>query len=152
MSVFQILYGKGTLELRLPEGSSYQLLEQRQQHEPQDPIKILREALNNPIGGVDIRELTKTPKSILIITNDCTRPMPSHQTIPALIESFYLTAEHYDITILIATGLHRMMTKLEIQEQLGREVADNYRVVVHEASDASSLASFGMLSSEKSCS
>ena len=149
MQTIQMLYGSGTMELRIPQDSYCQILESRTQSVVSDPEKILRDALENPIGSADIRELTKTAKTILIITNDNTRPMPSNLTIPALIGQFFYPKEHYDITILIAAGLHRAMTDAEIRQQLGNEVAEKYPVVVHSATNQSSLTSFGLLPSGK---
>ena len=142
-----ILYGQGTKELCLPEQFPCQVIEPRENPVTDSPENILRSALENPIGGADIRELTKSAKKILLITNDNTRPMPSRLTIPALIGAFSRPEDSYDITILIATGLHRMMTDAEIRAQLGEEVAEAYRVVVHSATDHTSLARFGLLSS-----
>ena len=72
--------------------------------------------------------------------------MPSNLTIPAMIKSFCFPDTNYDITILIATGLHRPMTKEEMQEQFGDDVCRKYKIVNHIASDAASLASFGRMS------
>jgi nickel-dependent lactate racemase len=52
-----------------------------------------------------------------------------------------------DVTILIATGTHRASTDAERERMLGREIMDHYRVVDHDARDASSLASAGHTSS-----
>jgi len=149
MQAIQMQYGKTSLELHLPETSVCQILESRSLPQVDDPTALLKEALEHPIGSADIKELTKTAHKILIITNDNTRSLPSHLTIPALVKSFYHPEDAYEITVLIATGLHRLMTDAEIREQLGEEVAGKYPVVVHSAIDEASLASFGFLPSGK---
>ena len=147
MREFSVLYGQTTMAFELPEGITCQVVEPRAHRTTKCPEEILKNALKNPIGPADIHELTKTAEKILILTNDNTRPMPSRLTLPALIESFYHPEDHYDITILIATGLHRMMSDDEIKQQLGEEIAGRYKVVVHSAIDRENLISFGKLSS-----
>jgi nickel-dependent lactate racemase len=91
--------------------------------------------------------------------------MPSKITIPAIISSLSIPAGDGSptglpvnstdtpsrpsddcITILIATGLHRPMTRDEMVEQLGMDICSRYRVINHDARDLASLASFGKLS------
>ena len=146
MRKIEVLYGRGTRTLCVPDDVSCQIIEPRVHPASESPGQILKTALENPIGSVGIRELTRTAEKILLITNDNTRPMPSQQTIPALIESFYHPQGSYDITILIATGLHRLMSEAEIREHLGERLAAQFNVVVHSATDSSSLKSFGRMS------
>jgi len=147
MQTVSVLYGRGSQALQIPDGVAFQIIEPIGTATSESVEKTVQDALDNPIGSAGIRELTRTAHKILIITNDNTRPMPSRLTIPALIKNFYLAEARYDITILIATGLHRMMTELEIREQLGEELVAKYRVVVHSAIDREGLVSFGFLPS-----
>ena len=48
-----------------------------------------------------------------------------------------------DVTILIATGTHRINTPEEIERMLGREIARGCRIVCHNARDEASLADAG---------
>ena len=147
-------YGRSKLALRLPEGHPVQILEPRvitpaqgPEHESaHTPAQILRQALDHPIGAPTLRRLTEKAQKILIITNDHTRPMPSRDTIPAILASFHKPPDDYTITILVATGLHRPMTPEEMREQFGEEICDRYRIVNHDARDLASLIDFGKLS------
>jgi len=141
-----LLYGKSTLALQLPEGNAVQILESKETGIPGDAGDILRRALASPIASPGLAELTETAKKILIITNDNTRPMPSRLTIPAIIGSFRYPEENYEIAILIATGLHRPMTEDEKLEQFGSDICGKYRIINHVAGDKSSLAYFGKTS------
>ena len=119
METVKLSYGRTKLELRLPEGHPVQVLEPNAQRASGSQEEILQAALAKPIASPSLAELTQDAKTILIITNDNTRPMPSWLTIPAIVGSFCHPASHYDITILIATGLHRPMTGEEMREQFG---------------------------------
>jgi nickel-dependent lactate racemase len=48
-----------------------------------------------------------------------------------------------DVTIQVATGLHRPDTPAELDEMLGTEIARSLRVVQHDARDAGAHADFG---------
>ncbi|MDR0469077.1 MAG: nickel-dependent lactate racemase [Peptococcaceae bacterium] len=143
----QILYGKSTLKLQIPDGNPLRILASEGLSSSDAPDRILRRALSNPIGSLGLDDLTKDVRKILIITNDNTRPMPSKVTIPAMIDSFHSPADQYEITILIATGLHRPMTDEEMLEQFGSDLCGRYKIVNHIARDKDSLTSFGKLQS-----
>ena len=52
-----------------------------------------------------------------------------------------------DIVILIATGTHRANTRSELEEMLGPEILQRYRVVNHDARDRRSLVELGLTGS-----
>jgi len=143
---YSIPYGKTTIPFTPPDNRTIQLIEAKPFPAPPDQAKTVTDALNSPINSPTLSELTKDVKKILIITNDNTRPMPSRVTIPAIIQSFYHPEDKYDITILIANGLHRAMTQAEMDEQFGRELTGRYRFVNHRAADETQLAYHGRLS------
>lgn len=146
LTEYKLPFGKKTISFNPPPGYKIQLIEPKARNAPHNQCDIIRRALNNPINSPNLRELTRHAKKILIITNDNTRPMPSRLTIPAIIESFYYSETSYDITILIATGLHRKMTSEEMDEQFGLKLTSRYNFVNHVATDESKLAYRGMLS------
>ncbi|MDD4096868.1 MAG: lactate racemase domain-containing protein, partial [Oscillospiraceae bacterium] len=144
---YDIQYGKGAVRLTLPARASAQLIEPRIHPAPENETALVRQALDHPIDSPTLRELSRDVKKILIITNDNTRPMPSRITLPAILDSFYYPASAYDVTILIATGLHRKMTADEMVEQYGCEITENCKIVNHVASDESELVFLGSLRS-----
>ncbi len=113
---------------------------------PQDSGSIVQKALESPICSPTLRELSRDAKKIVIITNDNTRPMPSNITLPILLQSFFYPETYYDITIMIANGLHRKMTQAEKLEKLGPELCGKFRVVNHDAMDEHMLHYLGRLS------
>ena len=146
MKVIDLPYGREKIQLRLPKNQRCQILEPKAYTTEATADQILNHALENPIGSPKLREMTKAAKKILIITNDHTRPMPSTLTIPAMIGRFFAPEEEYNITILIATGLHRPMTQQEMLEQFGNEICRKHKLVNHFAKDEANLASFGKMS------
>ena len=48
--------------------------------------EIVERALDNPIGSPSLEELAKGKKNVVIISSDHTRPVPSHVTMPILLD------------------------------------------------------------------
>ncbi|MGI6316948.1 MAG: nickel-dependent lactate racemase [Christensenellales bacterium] len=108
---------------------------------------IVLAALGNPIGTQRLCELTRDKQSVLVITSDHTRPVPSHITMPLLLKEIRRGKPEVSITILIATGMHRPTTKEELLERFGSEIVNNESIVIHKASADEDMAFFGTLPS-----
>ena len=95
--------------------------------------ELVRMALNNPIGQIPLSELAVGKKHIVIISSDHTRPVPSHITMPIILEEIRKNNKDVDITILIATGMHRPTTHEELVEKYGEKIVKEERIVIHNA-------------------
>jgi nickel-dependent lactate racemase len=112
-----------------------------------DPMEALTGAIRAPLGGgPPLADLARPGRSIAISVCDVTRAQPRREMLTALFREMP-DVRPDDVTILIATGTHRASTDAERERMLGREIMDHYRVVDHDARDASSLASAGHTSS-----
>jgi lactate racemase len=130
----QIAFGKHGLALDLPNGPSYEILKVHSAPAIANVRAALEQALDFPIGSPSLAELAAGKRSAAISVCDITRPAPNAVTLPPLLERLHrggISAEN--ITILIATGLHRPATPEELQVILGQEIAARYRVVNHDA-------------------
>ncbi len=143
---WKLPYGKKFLDLSIHENIPVQVLEPSIPEPTETQEELVRKALASPVSSPTLRELTKDVRKIVIITNDNTRPMPSRITIPIIIDSFFYPERYYDITILIACGLHRKMTREEMEEQYGKELCAKYKIVNHDAKDEKQLTNLGKLS------
>ena len=127
-------FGRQGLELQMPAGPSYRLLEARWAKPLADEAGAIEAALDSPIGTAPLSELARGRGSAAISVCDITRPAPNRRTLPPVLrrlEAAGIPKEH--TTILIATGLHRPATGEEIREILGEEIASSYPVVNHNA-------------------
>lgn len=95
--------------------------------------ELVEEALANPIGTKRLRELAKGKKKVTLVTSDHTRAVPSKLTLPILLREIREGNPDADITILIATGLHRPTTEAEQRRMFGDAIVDNEKIVVNEA-------------------
>lgn len=109
--------------------------------------EIVRHALENPIGTPRLCDLARDKAKILVITSDHTRPVPSAVTMPILLEEIRTGNPGAEITILVATGMHRPTTEAELRAKFGDAVVDSETFVIHRASAAEEMAFFGTLPS-----
>jgi nickel-dependent lactate racemase len=127
-------FGRQGLDLTLPDGPRYEVIESRSASPLPDVHAALDEALDRPIGCKPLSVLAASKKTAAISVCDITRPAPNWLTLPPLLRRLHDAGIPVDgITILIATGLHRAATPGEIQAILGPEIAGKYRVVNHDA-------------------
>lgn len=113
---------------------------------------IVNEALENPINSQKLRDIAIGKEKVLIITSDHTRPVPSHITLPILLKEIRKGNKNADITILIATGLHRATTKDEMIKKYGEEIVNNEKMVIHDAFKCEDMVELGNLPSGRLCS
>lgn len=95
--------------------------------------EIIKDALSNPIGQVPLCELAKGKKTVTIVTSDHTRAVPSKITLPILLAEIRKGSPDAEITILVATGLHRPTTEEEMRRMFGDNIVDNEKIVVNKA-------------------
>jgi nickel-dependent lactate racemase len=130
----ELAFGKNGISLDLPSGFNYQVLETRSVAPLADPIRSVESALDHPIGTPPLVELAKGKQSASISVCDITRPAPNPTTLPLVLRRLEQGGiRRENITILIATGLHRAATDAEIRQICGAEIAAMYRVVNHNA-------------------
>ena len=109
--------------------------------------ELVKEALANPIGQVKLSELAKDKKHIVIISSDHTRPVPSHITMPVILEEIRKNNPEVKVSILIATGMHRPTTYQELVDKYGQKIVDEETIVVHDAYKDEDMTFKGILPS-----
>lgn len=77
-------------------------------------------ALEHPIAAESLEELAAGKKDVVIITSDITRPVPSYQILPAVINCLHKAGvKNEEITVILALGSHRKHTEAEKQKLVG---------------------------------
>ena len=135
MSIYKIPYFKEHLTLELPEERvSGVLLSKTEDYNPGlSQEELVRKALANPVSSKKLEELVLGKKHVVIISSDHTRPVPSHITMPILLETIRKANSDIKISILIATGMHRPTTHEELVAKYGEEIVKNENIVIHNA-------------------
>lgn len=153
MHTFNLPFGKEKIKLELPEEQVAGVLVSHA-HEykaPKSEAELVADALANPIGSPKLSDLAKGKKNCVIISSDHTRPVPSHVIMPQLLAELRKGKPDIDITILIATGMHRATTKEELIAKYGKEIAEHEKFVIHVSRNDEDMVSIGTLPSGGDC-
>ncbi|MFW6082001.1 MAG: lactate racemase domain-containing protein, partial [Desulfosalsimonas sp.] len=101
-----LVYGQKKLDLEVPD--NVHLLNMKETPPVPDSEAAVRQALESPIRSKPLRELAKNRHSACIVISDITRPVPNHLLLPPMLEILEESGiPGQNITILIATGMHR---------------------------------------------
>lgn len=125
-----LLYGEKTVNLELPDRVA--LLEMKPAEALSDQTSAIQEALVNPIKSPPLKELARGRKNACIVISDITRPVPNKIILPPLLKTLKENGiGRENITILVATGMHRPNLGDELESMVGREIMDHYTIVNH---------------------
>lgn len=135
MKTIKIPYYTSSLDLHVDEANLEAVITAKTDEyitEKSQP-ELVEEALANPIGSQRLRDLAKGRNKVVLVTSDHTRAVPSKLTLPVLLKEIRDGNLNADITILIATGLHRVTTEEEQRRMFGDAIVDNEKIIVNDA-------------------
>ena len=149
MANIEFPYGKDKLQLSLDDERLEGILLSRahEYERKKSETEIVKDAMDNPVGTKKLRELAKDKDDVVIISSDHTRPVPSHITMPVLLDEIRSTNDDAEITILVATGFHRASTEEELRDKYGDEIVDEINIEMHDSRDESQMVNLGELPS-----
>lgn len=110
-------------------------------------LQLVEEAMAAPIGTPSLKELAMGKNSCTIIISDHTRPVPSRDILPPMLKQLRQGNPDIAITLLVATGFHRLTTVEELTAKLGEEIVKNEKIVVHDAFAPETNVQIGILPS-----
>lgn len=113
-------FGAGTQQVQVPDKNLMGALHANQVELGLTGEAEVRRALSQPIGSPRLGEIVRPGEKIAIVTSDITRPMPTYQVMPALLDELYAAgARREDITLVFALGSHRKHTDQERKKLAG---------------------------------
>lgn len=142
-------YSKEGMALHLDDQLDYEILESAITSMPKSEKsedELVIEAMAHPIGSPKLSELAKDKNKIVIICSDHTRPVPSKHIIPFMLKEIREGNPKADITLLIATGFHRLTTKEELVGKFGEEIVDHEKIHIHNSRE-DEMVNLGVLPS-----
>lgn len=109
--------------VEVPESNLLGILTQNEvEVERRDEVAV-EYAIEHPIGTGYLHDIVRSGEKIAIITSDLTRPIPSYQVLPAVLNELYRAGcRDEDITIVFALGSHRKQTEAEKERLVGTEI------------------------------
>lgn len=134
-------YGKEDITLEVPDDS--EIYAPNYSPAREDARKMLSDSISDPVGCRPLADLLKTRKkgNVAIVVSDITRPIPYSSFLPSLLDGMVGEGvSRNDIVIIIATGMHRASTPEEKVHMFGKHVAENYKIVDHDAEDETGLS------------
>ncbi|MBQ8164031.1 MAG: nickel-dependent lactate racemase [Clostridia bacterium] len=146
---FELPFGKEKISFTLDKSELAGVLRSNinSYEPPYDKYTLVKKAMEAPIGTKTLTELAKGKKKVCLIASDHTRPVPSKIIVPLMLDEIRNGNPDADITILIATGLHRTTTKDELVYKFGEEIVKNEKIIIHDCDDTDNLVNMGKLPS-----
>jgi len=153
MKTIHLPYDKKTLKVDVSDLHIKALLTPQHQEEGSviNESELVKRALEHPIGTKRLSEMAEGKDRVVIITSDHTRAVPSGITMPLLLDEIRKGNPSADITIIIATGLHRGMTREEMIDRFGKEIVEREKIINHDAFEKTQFVNLGTLPSGSKC-
>ncbi len=130
-------YGKTSQSVDIPDNNLIGIISENPLPAPELTGKdeVLR-ALRNPIGSKKLSDIVKPKEKIAVITSDITRPMPTREVLPCVIEELLdAGVDLEDVTVVFAIGSHRKQTAEEQKKLVGEDIYEKVRCVDSDPND-----------------
>ena len=141
----QLSYGDAERRFRVPGSNLAEIVTPRQVEADLGREKDrLAEALEHPIGTSRLEEMLRPDQRVAVLVDDMARPTPVSRILPSILGRLDAAGiSDEQVTIVIALGTHRPMTRAEIRNRLGDEVVGRIRVENHDFRDPRKLVYVG---------
>ena len=133
-------YGTGVQTVEVAERNLLAVLQANPVDHERRGEAAVRYALAHPIGAPQLREIVRGGQKAAIVTSDISRPLPSGDVLPAVLDELYaggVRAE--DITVVLALGSHRRHTEEEKRHLVGERCWREVRCVDSDVDDCIQL-------------
>lgn len=125
-------YGHSTIGVDIPSKNLAGILEPAKTVPITDVDKAIRHSISQPIASAPLAEIAKGRNSACIVISDITRPVPNRVILPPILDTLEQQGiSRENITILIATGIHRPNEGKELEELVGPTIMNSYRIKNH---------------------
>lgn len=116
-------YGSGTQVVELPDRNVLDVLVSNEMTHERHGEDAVRYALQHPIGAPRLRTLPKPGQKIAILASDISRPVPSYEILPAILDELIAAGcRREDIRVVFALGSHRPHSEEERRRLVGTHV------------------------------
>jgi len=137
-------YGTDFLEAMIPKEAFLFEAKMKEVESLSDFVGTLVERLDHPIGCKPLKEMVKKEDKVLILVEDNTRNTPVKDILPVLIDYLLKNGlKEEQVEILIAPGTHRVMTKEEVREKVGKDIQKRINISQHDINDEGVLVDLG---------
>lgn len=137
-------YGNREITLDIPDAKLSGVYTPREKPGVADLRAEIERALSEPIASPRLRELARGRNTVAIAVDDVSRTVPNARLLPPVVRELQaggIAVE--DVTVIVATGLHRNLTDEELAATRGDL---SLRIVNHDAKTEDQLVSIGVTS------
>lgn len=129
-------FGDGIQEVFIPEENSLEILRPNEVTYDRTGEEEVLWALNHPIGSERLNKIVSSEETVVIVTSDITRPMPTSLVMPAILDELYEAGvKPENITLVFALGSHRFHTESEQRKLAGERAYGEIRCIDGDPSD-----------------
>ena len=129
-------YGTGVQTVEVPEKNLLAVLESNPVDHERRGEEAVKYALAHPIGAPLLREVVQAGQRVAIVTSDISRPLPSYDVLPSVLDELYAgSIKKEDIIVVLALGSHRKHTEEEIKKLVGERCYGEVRCVDSDVND-----------------
>ena len=134
-------YGNGEKVVDIPDEKLTGVYRPHEKAGVADLCAEVTRSLSSPIESPRLAQLASGRKSAAIVVDDITRAVPSRDILPLILDELKAVGlGARDVTVIVATGLHRPLTQHELDALRGDLPVE---VINHDARDPAQLVSIG---------
>ena len=134
--VLEFGYGCTQQTVQIPDKNVLEVLTANEMQHLRTGVEAVEYALDHPIGAAPLEQLVKPGQKIAIIASDISRPVPSYQILPSIVDRLVAAGcRKEDITVVFALGSHRKHTEEEMRHLAGDAIFDTVRCVDSDVDD-----------------
>ena len=134
--ILEFGYGNGIQTAEVPDSCVQAVLLSNEMEHERRGADAVRYSLEYPIDSPRLRDIAKPGEKIVIVTSDISRPLPSFDVLPSVLDELALAGvKDEDITVVFGLGSHRGHTKEEMIKLIGSGVFSRVRCVDSDPSD-----------------
>lgn len=135
MSKIMVPYGNGIQEAIFDDDIMVEVIDPPKKEIADSVDKIIKKALDNPIGTPKLEAMIQSNDKITIVVNDQTRPGPHAEMVAEIVKRLNrVGVEDNNITFVIATGCHGAPTEDQLHTILGG-MQNRIKVHIHDCND-----------------
>lgn len=140
-----LAYGQGYREMDLPAGAT--IAAGRALPALEEPKNAIHRSLRQPIASQPLASLAGPHSRVAILISDSTRPTGMEIFLPVVLQELSTAGVVADnITILVGTGAHGVLSDIELAKLVPREVKQRFTVISHDCFDQEQLVYVGTTS------
>jgi len=137
-------YGRDQIVLDLPGDRLVGVYQPRERPGASDLRAEVERALAMPVHSHLLRDLAQGRRSAAIVVDDASRSVPNAELLPPIVDEVRAGGVALsEITVIVATGLHRPSTERELEAARGELPV---RIVSHRSDSEADLVSLGTTS------